>query len=47
MEFVAKLRYHQASPQKVRLVADLIRGKDVQDAANVLRLTKKAAAVPL
>jgi large subunit ribosomal protein L22 len=47
MEFVAKLRYHQASPQKVRLVADLIRGKDVQDAANVLRLTKKAAAKPL
>lgn len=47
MEFVAKLRYHQASPQKVRLVADLIRGKDVQQAADILHLTKKAAAKPL
>jgi len=47
MEFVAKLRYHQASPQKVRLVADLIRGKDVQEAADILHLTKKAAAKPL
>lgn len=44
MEVNARLRYVQASPQKVRLVADLIRGKDVQEAANILQLTKKAAA---
>ena len=32
MEVTARLRYLQGSPQKVRLVADLIRGKDVQEA---------------
>ncbi|HVR29596.1 MAG TPA: 50S ribosomal protein L22 [Thermoanaerobaculia bacterium] len=47
MEVTAKLRYLQGSPQKVRLVADLIRGRQVQDAANVLQLTNKAAARPL
>ena len=30
MEFTARLRYLQASAQKVRLVVDLIRGKDVR-----------------
>ncbi|MDH3254526.1 MAG: 50S ribosomal protein L22 [Acidobacteriota bacterium] len=44
MEVKARLRYLQASPQKVRLVADLIRGKDVQEASNLLQLSKKAAA---
>jgi len=47
MEVTAKLRYHQASPQKVRLVVDMIRGKDVQEAANILAFTKKGAALPL
>ena len=47
MEVKARLRYLQASPQKVRLVADLIRGKDVQDASNILQLSKKAAARPV
>ena len=44
MEFTARLSYLQASPQKVRLVADLIRGKGVQEAANILRLTRKSAS---
>lgn len=44
MEVTAKLRYLQASPQKVRLVADQIRGKNVQEAANILLLSKKSAA---
>jgi large subunit ribosomal protein L22 len=44
MEVMARLKFLQASPQKVRLVADLIRGKDVQDAANILHLTRKGAA---
>ena len=44
MEVTAKLRYLQGSPQKVRLVADLIRGKGVQDAANILHHTEKKAA---
>lgn len=45
MEVTAKLRYLQASPQKVRLVADLIRGKGVQDATNMLQLSTKRAAL--
>ncbi len=44
MESIARLRYLQASPQKVRLVADLIRGKNVQEATDILQLTKKSAA---
>ncbi len=47
MEVTARHRYLQASPQKVRLVADLIRGKSVEEANNILRLTKKAAARPV
>ena len=47
MEVTAKHRYLQTSPQKVRLVADLIRGKDVQQAANILQLSKKAVARPM
>ena len=37
MEVTARLRYLQASPQKVRLVADQIRGKNVQEAAKRTR----------
>lgn len=44
MEVTSKLRYLQASPQKVRLVADQIRGKEVQDAVNLLQLSPKTAA---
>jgi large subunit ribosomal protein L22 len=44
MEAIARLRYLQGSPQKVRLVADLIRGKGVQEAVNILDVTKKTAA---
>jgi large subunit ribosomal protein L22 len=44
MEVTARLRFLQGSAQKIRLVADLIRGKGVQDAVNVLEVTKKLAA---
>jgi large subunit ribosomal protein L22 len=47
MEVTARLRHLQASPQKVRLVVDLIRGKGVEEAATILRTTKKSAARPL
>jgi large subunit ribosomal protein L22 len=47
MEVKARLRYLQASPQKVRLVVDMIRGKDVQEASNILQLSKKSAARPV
>jgi large subunit ribosomal protein L22 len=44
MESTARLRYVTGSAQKVRLVADLIRGRKVQEAVNVLSVTNKAAA---
>ena len=47
MEVIAILRHHQASPQKVRLVVDLIRGLDVEAASTILRGTRKAAAKPI
>ena len=43
----ATLHYLKISPRKVRLVADLIRGKKVEDAQNVLRFTQKRAVLPL
>jgi large subunit ribosomal protein L22 len=47
MEVTARLKYLQASPQKVRLVADQVRGKSVEEAATILRFSKKHAAKPL
>ena len=44
MEVTSKLRYLQTSPQKVRLVADLIRGKGVEEANQILTLNTKAAS---
>jgi large subunit ribosomal protein L22 len=44
MEVTARLRYVQGSAQKIRLVADLIRGKGVQEAVNILEVTNKVAA---
>jgi large subunit ribosomal protein L22 len=43
MEATAKGRYLKGSPQKARLVIDLIRGKNVQDALAILRFTNKRA----
>jgi large subunit ribosomal protein L22 len=47
METTARLRHHRGSAQKVRLVADLIRGRGVEEAASILAHTTKAAARPL
>jgi large subunit ribosomal protein L22 len=44
METVARAKYIRISPQKVRLVADLIRGKKVEDALNLLMFTPKSSA---
>lgn len=41
MPAIAKLRYQRLSPQKARLVADVIRGKDALEALNILRFTNK------
>jgi large subunit ribosomal protein L22 len=47
MEAIATLKYLKMSPQKVRLVADLVRGKKVEEAMNILRFTSKASAKDL
>lgn len=46
MEKVARaiLKHQRLSPQKARLVADLVRGKDVATALNMLRFTNKKAS---
>ncbi|MCL1792745.1 MAG: 50S ribosomal protein L22 [Oscillospiraceae bacterium] len=40
----AYLRYARISPRKVKIVLDLIRGKEVGRAAGILKSTPKAAA---
>lgn len=44
MEATAKLRNCPMSARKMRLVVDLIRGKQVDEALNILKFTKKEAA---
>jgi len=44
MAWQALHRFARISPRKVRLVADLIRGRDVQDALNILKFTPNRAA---
>ena len=40
----AKLRFKSISPKKANLVADLVRGKKVDEALNILKFTPKKAA---
>lgn len=47
MEFKAEAKYIKVSPQKARLVVDLIRGKKVYDALNILKFTKKKSVTPI
>jgi large subunit ribosomal protein L22 len=44
MEAKAEARYIRVSPQKARLVVDLIRGRKAGDAINTLRSTNKRIA---
>ena len=44
MPYTAKHRFAPMSARKVRLVIDLIRGRDVQDALNVLKFSPHRAA---
>jgi large subunit ribosomal protein L22 len=44
MQTAARLRYVRVSPQKCRLVADLVRGKAVGEALQTLEFTPKKAA---
>jgi large subunit ribosomal protein L22 len=47
MEATASAKYLRGSAQKARLVVDLIRGKDVNQALAILRFTKKRAAASI
>lgn len=44
MEVKAILRHTRTTARKARLVADMIRGKNVNDAMNVLTFTRKRVA---
>lgn len=47
MEAVAKLNNYPTSPRKMRLLADLIRGMEIEKALAVLEHNPKHPAVPL
>jgi len=47
MEAVATGKYIKGSPQKARLVIDLIRGKKVEEALTILRFAHKRCALPI
>jgi large subunit ribosomal protein L22 len=46
-DFQAKLRHLPLSAQKVRLVIDLVRGKDVVEALEMLRFVQKRSSLPV
>jgi large subunit ribosomal protein L22 len=45
MAFEAKHRYARISPRKARLVMNLVRGRDVEDALTLLRFSKQRSSV--
>ena len=47
MEAFAHVKYVRMSPRKVKLVCDMIRGKDVKTATAFLKQTSKAACEPM
>ena len=47
MEARAQLNYCRIAPRKVKIVCDMIRGKDVRIAAALMENTPKAATEPL
>ena len=47
MEALAKLNNVPTSPRKMRLVADMVRGRDVFDALNILKFEPKYGAEKL
>ena len=47
MEARARARYLRMSPRKVRQLVNLVRGKNVETALNLLHFTRKRAALPV
>jgi large subunit ribosomal protein L22 len=47
MKATAQIKYLRMSPVKVRRVLELVKGKSVQDALNILHFTRKDAATPI
>ncbi len=47
MEVKAKLNFLRIAPRKVRLVADLVRGKKIEEAQDILSFTVKKSAQPI
>lgn len=47
MEIRAEAKYVRMSPRKIRLVADMVRGKKAQESLVILRFVSKAAAEPI
>jgi len=47
MQITAKLNDYRQSPRKVRLIANLVKGKKVEDAKNILSFLVKRASKPL
>ena len=47
MEVKASLKGYRVSAQKARLVADQVRGKQVEEALNTLALSRKGVARPI
>ena len=43
----AEAKFIPYSPQKVRLVIDLVRGKDISEALDMLRFVQNKAALPI
>ena len=44
MEASAKLSFARLSPRKTRLVVDMVRGKKIQDALNILKFSPQPSA---
>ena len=47
MESIAHTRHIGYPPRKVRQVVDLVRGKNVEEALEILKVTRRIAAVPV
>lgn len=47
MEGIAKLRFARGSARKFRRVIDLIKGKDLEEALNILHFSNKSASMPV